>query len=115
MSGTHLLVGNPTAQSGRNAERIERAVRGLEGRGVSCDVLATLPEGKTIGAVAEGLGGKGYGHGIAMGGDVTFREVAQGLIERGRAEDVAMGMLPTGTANDQGRSFGLDAGDGGRA
>jgi diacylglycerol kinase family enzyme len=112
MSTTHLLVGNPTAQSGRNAERIERAVRGLAGRGIACEVLATLPEGKTIGAVADALRSKGYGHVIAMGGDGTFREVAQGLIESGRAEDVAMGMLPTGTANDQGRSFGLDAGDG---
>jgi diacylglycerol kinase family enzyme len=46
-----------------------------------------------------------------MGGDGTFREVASGLLDSGRADAVAMGMLPTGTANDQGRSFGLDAGD----
>src|SRR5262249_27099794 len=29
----------------------------------------------------------------------------------GRADEVRLGMLPTGTANDQGKSFGLDAGD----
>jgi diacylglycerol kinase family enzyme len=46
-----------------------------------------------------------------MGGDGTFREVASGLLESGRAADVTMAMLPTGTANDQGRSFGLEAGD----
>jgi diacylglycerol kinase family enzyme len=46
-----------------------------------------------------------------MGGDGTFREVASGLLDSGRADLVSMGMLPTGTANDQGRSFGLDAGD----
>jgi diacylglycerol kinase family enzyme len=46
-----------------------------------------------------------------MGGDGTFREVGSGLLESGRAEEVTMAMLPTGTANDQGRSFGLDAGE----
>ena len=108
---THLLVGNPTAQSGKNAERIEQAVRGLAAAGVACDVLATLPAGATIPAVAERLRGSGYRCVIAMGGDGTFREVGSGLLESGRAGEVAMAMLPTGTANDQGRSFGLDAGE----
>jgi len=109
---THLLVGNPTAQSGKNAERIEQAVRGLGVAGVACDVLATLPAGATIPAVADRLRGSSYRCIIAMGGDGTFREVASGLLESGRAGEVAMAMLPTGTANDQGRSFGLDAGEG---
>jgi diacylglycerol kinase family enzyme len=108
---THLLVGNPTAQSGKNAERIDRAVRGLARAGVPCDVLATLPAGGTIAAVADRLRASSYACVVAMGGDGTFREVASGLLESGRAEQVAMAMLPTGTANDQGRSFGLDAGD----
>jgi len=111
MTATHLLVGNPTAQSGKNAERIDRAVRGLAAAGVACDVLATLPGGATIPAVAERLRSGTYRCVVAMGGDGTFREVASGLIDSGRAEQVAMGMLPTGTANDQGRSFGLEAGD----
>jgi diacylglycerol kinase family enzyme len=108
---THLLVGNPTAQSGKNAERIEQAVRGLAAAGVACDVLATLPGGATIPAVAERLRGASYRCVIAMGGDGTFREVASGLLDSGVAGDVPMAMLPTGTANDQGRSFGLDAGE----
>ncbi|HTQ42135.1 MAG TPA: diacylglycerol kinase family protein [Polyangiaceae bacterium] len=108
---THLLVGNPTAQSGANAARIDRAVKWLASAGIVCDVLPTLPGGKTIGAVADALRARPYACVISMGGDGTFREVASGLIDSGRAEHVAMGMLPTGTANDQGRSFGLDAGD----
>lgn len=110
-SATHLLVGNPTAQSGANAARIDRAVKWLAGAGIACDVLPTLPDGKTIGAVADALRAKPFACVISMGGDGTFREVASGLVESSRAEHVAMGMLPTGTANDQGRSFGLDAGD----
>ena len=35
-----------------------------------------------------------------MGGDGTFREVAAGLFTSAAREKVALGMLPTGTAND---------------
>ena len=48
---------------------------------------------------------------IAMGGDGTFREVASALVDSAHRERVAMAMAPTGTANDQGRSFGLSADD----
>ncbi len=108
---THLLVGNPTAQSGKNAERIDHAVKWLAQAGVACDVLATLPAGKTVEAVSEALQDRPYACVIAMGGDGTFREVAAGLLDSGLSETVTLGMLPTGTANDQGRSFGLDAGE----
>jgi diacylglycerol kinase family enzyme len=106
---THLLVANPTAQSGKNAARIARVVDLLRQKGVIADVLPTLPAGGTIGAVREALRDGGLRVVIAMGGDGTFREVAAGLLESGRAEEVALAMMPTGTANDQGRSFGLSS------
>jgi len=108
---THLLVGNPTAQSGKNQERIERARAFLAKAGVACDFLATLPAGKTIAAVTEAVDRGAYRTVVYMGGDGTFREVASGILASSRKDEVAMGMLPTGTANDQGRSFGLEAGD----
>jgi diacylglycerol kinase family enzyme len=111
MAATHLLVGNPTAQSGKNAARIERARTALEGAGASCELLPTLPRGATIEAVTRALDSGPYRVVIAMGGDGTFREVASGLLESTRARDVPLAMLPTGTANDQGRSFGLEASD----
>ena len=107
---THLLVGNPTAQSGKNQERIDRALALMKEAGIATDLLPTLPEGKTIGAVRAALeAGSSYRVVIAMGGDGTFREVAAGLYTSSRRDDVALGMLPTGTANDQGKSFGLQA------
>jgi diacylglycerol kinase family enzyme len=106
---THLLVGNPTAQSGKNQERIERALAFMSEAGIAADLLPTLPDGKTIGAVRTALEAGSYSTVIAMGGDGTFREVAAGLYTSTRREDAALGMLPTGTANDQGRSFGLQA------
>lgn len=95
---THLLVGNPTAQSGRNAARIALARELLEAAGVACDVLATEPEGRTVAAVRAALDAGAYRCAIAMGGDGTFREVAAGALESGRRDDVALGMLPTGRA-----------------
>jgi diacylglycerol kinase family enzyme len=105
----YLLVANPTAQSGKNAERIDRARAWLTKGGIGCDLLPTLPHGETIRAVTEALDRGPHRVVIAMGGDGTFREVAAGLLASARREEVALGMVPTGTANDQGRSFGLDA------
>ena len=101
-----LLVGNPSAQSGKNAERVAIARKHLDPRHV---FLATLPAGGTVGAVERALGDQTLDTIIAMGGDGTFAEVAKGLIASGRAESVRLGMIPTGTANDQGKSFGLSA------
>jgi diacylglycerol kinase family enzyme len=106
---THLLVGNPTAQSGRNAKRIQRAMDLLRARGVVCDLFATLPAGRTIDALRSVLDQGTHCCVISMGGDGTFREVGAALYASRRRDEVAMAMLPTGTANDQGRSFGLEA------
>ncbi len=103
----HLLVGNPTAQSGKNAERIDAARVLLDHHGVRCDFMRTLPDGETVDAVARALGHEAYAGVISMGGDGTFAEVARGLLKSGRR--IPMAMLPTGTANDQGRSFGMSA------
>jgi diacylglycerol kinase family enzyme len=104
----HLLVGNPSAQSGKNAERIEEARVAMDRLGMRHDFLATREGGRTVGDVAAALQRGGYRTVIAMGGDGTFNEVGRGLLESG--VQVPMGVLPTGTANDQGRSFGLSSG-----
>lgn len=103
----HLLVGNPTAQSGRNAARIEHARQLMRDAGLDHDFLPTRAEGKTVTDVAKALSGGAYSVVIAMGGDGTFAEVAKGVLASGTT--TTMAMLPTGTANDQGKSFGLDS------
>lgn len=104
-----LLVGNPTAQSGKNRERIELALGLFAESGVKAELLPTLPGGATQRAVRDALDASGHRVVVAMGGDGTFREVAAGLYACRRRDEVALGMLPTGTANDQGKSFGLEA------
>jgi len=108
----HLLVGNPTAQSGKNAARIAEATRLLDAAGVPHRFLATAPAGGTVQLVAEALAAdRALDTAIYMGGDGTFAEVAKGILASGRAAEVRLAMLPTGTANDQGKSFGLEAGE----
>jgi diacylglycerol kinase family enzyme len=44
---------------------------------------------------------------VALGGDGTFAEVAKAVLTAARP--VRMGMLPSGTANNQGQSFGMSS------
>ena len=105
-----LLVANPTAQSGKNAERIARARLLLDHAGLTHRFLPTAPLGGTVAVVRDALADSTLHTVIYMGGDGTFAEVAKGLLASGR--DVRMALLPTGTANDQGKSFGLSADEG---
>ncbi len=102
-----LLVANPTAQSGKNAARIAQARQLLDAANVAHDFVATAPGGATVALVADALRGNAHGSAIYMGGDGTFAEVAKGILAAKRP--VRLGMLPTGTANDQGKSFGLSS------
>jgi diacylglycerol kinase family enzyme len=110
-----VLFANPTAQSGQAAEWIKTARAHLDAAGVTHLFEATAPAGGTVELVRAAIDDGGHRCIIYMGGDGTFAEVAKGILASAHAKDVAMGMLPTGTANDQGKSFGLSAGPGGIA
>jgi diacylglycerol kinase family enzyme len=104
-----VLVANPTAQSGKAAEWIRTARALLDEAEVPHRFVPTEPEGRTIERVREAIDG-GTRVVVYMGGDGTFAEVAKGILASRHPTACTMGMLPTGTANDQGKSFGLDAG-----
>ncbi len=109
---TSLLVANPTARTGKAEKTIARAMDGLAGAGLHPEFFPTLPEGRTVAALADRLERDDCARVVYLGGDGTFAESAKGIIlARERAGiDVPMAMLPMGTANDQGRSFGIHAG-----
>jgi diacylglycerol kinase family enzyme len=106
-----VLVANPTAQSGKAADWIRSARALLDEYGIAHRFVATEPEGRTIGKVREVVD-EGHRVIVEMGGDGTFAEVAKGILASEHGGGVAMGMLPMGTANDQGKSFGLASGAG---
>lgn len=103
-----LLVGNPTARSGKAAEHLAATASSIRRRGERVERLDTQPEGKTIALVSQAILDAKPDVVISFGGDGTFNEVARGILASGH--DVPLGMLPMGTANNQGRSFGLEAG-----
>lgn len=107
-----VLVANPTAHSGKAADVIRMARALLDAAHVPHRFVATEPDGRTVERVREVID-DGTRVVIYMGGDGTFAEVAKGILASAHAGEVAMGMLPSGTANDQGKSFGLMAGSGG--
>ena len=107
-----VLFANPTAQSGRAADWIKRARALLDESGIEHRFVATEPQGRTIELVSRAIDEDGARLLVYMGGDGTFAEVAKGILGAGHASEATLGMLPTGTANDQGKSFGLSAGPG---
>ena len=102
---THLLVANPTAQSGRNAPRIQKALELLSVRGVDCELFPTLPGGRTIPALLERLDRSSHRCVISMGGDGTFREVASAIYGSHRRELIAMGPGPAKDVSVSGRAL----------
>jgi len=104
-----LLVGNPTSRQGKAAERIEQASELMSELGMPFEFRSTLPGGGTVGLVTDAITREGFRTIVYLGGDGTFNEVAKGICASGLTSDVRLGMLPSGTANDQGKSFGIAA------
>lgn len=106
---TILLVGNPTSHSGKAAARIDKARELMNRKGVRHEFRSTLPDGGTVDMVRKAVDDDGFGTVVYMGGDGTFYEVATGICLSHNPSAVKMGMLPSGTANDQGKSFGISS------
>lgn len=104
-----LLIGNPTSQSGKAARRIKLATELMTQKGISHEFRSTLPGGKTVGLVRNAIDKEGFETIVYMGGDGTFYEVATGICTSTQPQKIRLGMLPSGTANDQGKSFGISS------
>ena len=104
-----LVVGNPSSHSGKAAKRIEKVLELMDRMGIRHEFRSTLPSRGTVGMVADAVANDGFRTVAYLGGDGTFYEVATGIIQSGMASEVRLGMLPSGTANDQGKSFGISS------
>jgi diacylglycerol kinase family enzyme len=84
----------------------------LDAAALAPELVPTRPDGGTIEDVAVRIEREDVARVVYLGGDGTFAEAAKGLLlARERSGiDVPFGMLPMGTANNQGRSFGIEAG-----
>ncbi len=104
-----LLVANPASCSGKAQKRIDQAREFMTLFGLEHGYQSTLPDGKTVELVSQAITEHGYRTIISLGGDGTFSDVAKGICHSNLANEVLLGHLPAGTANDQGKSFGFSS------
>jgi YegS/Rv2252/BmrU family lipid kinase len=107
----HVIL-NPAAGRGAG-RRVEAAVaRAFRGQGWAVDVARTEGpgHGQQLAAAAARDGAK---HVIAVGGDGTVHEVANGLLHAD--SDAALGVVPVGSGNDFAKLIGVYGHDPARA
>jgi YegS/Rv2252/BmrU family lipid kinase len=107
---TIAAVVNPHSAGGRTGERWPKLARTLERRLGPVDARFTERQGHAI-SVTRDLLHDGYDVVIAVGGDGTFNEVANGFIERDQLvrPSARLGIVPTGTGGDFQKMLGLSS------
>ncbi len=78
----------------------------LQRLGVRFDFQYTEGVGHAI-ELAKDASSKGYQHVVAVGGDGTINEVANGIMASKNTKDTSMGIISTGTGSDFIRSAGI--------
>jgi lipid kinase YegS len=85
---------------------VRAAINRIRGEGQAMEVRCTW-EGGDAARFAEEAMGEGIDVLIAGGGDGTIHEVVNGLMKADAQPDLALGVLPLGTANDFARGCGI--------
>lgn len=99
-----LIIFNPAA--GRPGHRfLDKTLRALDANGVICTLSTTQAPGDARRLAQEaGSSPEAYDAVVAAGGDGTIHEVVNGL----KGTDMALGLIPLGTANVLAREIGLE-------
>jgi diacylglycerol kinase (ATP) len=100
---TVFLV-NPASANGSTGRRWAEIARTAAARGLEGDVLFSEAPGH-LSELAAGAARDGAGVLVAVGGDGTVHEVANGILSSGQAEAVELALLARGTGKDVVRSL----------
>ena len=106
-----MVLANPHAGKGRGEDALRTVEVALRGAGVSLEVRRTEAVGHAA-RLARAATLDGVGVVVAVGGDGTVHEVANGVlsVKDGR-ELPALGVVPVGTGNDYARMLGVPGRD----
>jgi YegS/Rv2252/BmrU family lipid kinase len=106
--GPLVLIANPSAGRGRVDRALPRIESVLTSNNLSYRIVRTTHPGHATEAARQALR-TGERYLVAVGGDGTVHEVANGMIEDGQplAPDAVLGVVPAGSGCDFARSFGL--------
>ncbi len=102
---TKVIV-NPVAGARSTRRKWPIISRLLEGIGLSFDFDYTEGVGHAM-ELARVAASNGYRYLVAVGGDGTVNEVANGILSSTNAKTMALGVVSTGTGSDFARSTGL--------
>jgi YegS/Rv2252/BmrU family lipid kinase len=100
------VIVNPAAGANSTRRKWPELHRLLKHIGLIFDHEYTEGAGHAI-ELARDAAGDGYEYLVAVGGDGTVNEVANGIMHSGGAERVSLGVVSTGTGSDFVRSLGL--------
>ena len=100
-----FVIFNPASGRGRGARRIDRFLSLLEQHIPGFTHAGTSRAGEES-VLAEQAIAEGFDLIVAVGGDGTWSNVADRIVDSGK-ENVALGLLASGTGNDFGRNFGV--------
>ena len=100
------VIVNPTAGANKTRKKWPEIRRLLTHIGLSFDHDYTEGMGHAIELAREATG-SGYRYLVAVGGDGTVNEVANGILDSGDADSVSLGIISTGTGSDFVRSAGI--------
>jgi diacylglycerol kinase (ATP) len=100
------IIVNPVAGARSTRRQWPKISRLLSHVGLSFDFQFTEGVGHAI-ELAHAAAGDGYRYVVAVGGDGTIHEVANGILSSGGAAETTMGIISTGTGSDFVRSLGV--------
>lgn len=100
------VIVNPAAGASSTYRKWPRISRLLEHIGLSFDHQYTEGVGHAI-ELARAAASNGYGYLVAVGGDGTVNEVANGILSSANAGGTSLGVVSTGTGSDFARSVGI--------
>ena len=100
------VIVNPVAGASSTRRKWPRLSELLREVGLSFDYEYTEGVGHAV-ELAKGAVGDGYRYVVAVGGDGTVNEVANGILYSAAASSMALGVVSTGTGSDFARSAGI--------
>ena len=103
---TKVIV-NPVAGAYSTRRKWPLISKLLERIGISFDFEYTQGVGHAIELAQAAASDGGYRYLVAVGGDGTVNEVANGILHSTAAEGTALGIVSTGTGSDFARSVGI--------
>jgi diacylglycerol kinase (ATP) len=106
MKGNTKIIVNPAAGAKSTHRKWPEIKKLLQNSGLVFDFDFTDGKGHAI-EIARQAAGDGYRFLVAVGGDGTIHEVANGILETDNNAETALGVICTGTGSDLSRSVGI--------